>query len=134
VKANSRAAASASSILADAVESLVRRGCCWIAACRCRKSRAEFAGASILRKSTVQTLGKDAKTLLQEYLQGKRIPLPAYSIVATQVKPCPILPSGVRYSIIETYHTRGEGSKSPAMPNNRRHRAAYQQIDKDIND
>lgn len=31
-----------------------------------------------------QTLGKDAKTLLQEYLQGKRIPLPVYSVVATQ--------------------------------------------------
>jgi ribonuclease-3 len=31
-----------------------------------------------------QTLGKDAKTLLQEYLQGKHIPLPVYSVVATQ--------------------------------------------------
>lgn len=30
-----------------------------------------------------QSLGKDAKTLLQEYLQGKRIPLPDYNIVAT---------------------------------------------------
>jgi len=32
----------------------------------------------------LQTLGKDAKTLLQEYLQGKRIPLPVYNVVATQ--------------------------------------------------
>jgi ribonuclease-3 len=32
----------------------------------------------------VQTLGKDAKTLLQEYLQGKRIPLPTYNIIATE--------------------------------------------------
>jgi ribonuclease III len=31
-----------------------------------------------------QTLGKDAKTLLQEYLQGRHIPLPIYSVVATQ--------------------------------------------------
>lgn len=37
-----------------------------------------------LAKVDVQTLGKDAKTLLQEYLQGKHIPLPAYSVIATQ--------------------------------------------------
>jgi len=37
-----------------------------------------------LAQVDVQTLGKDAKTLLQEYLQGKRIPLPTYSIVTTQ--------------------------------------------------
>src|ERR1019366_9619157 len=30
----------------------------------------------------MQALGKDAKTLLQEYLQGKRIPLPTYSVIA----------------------------------------------------
>ena len=29
------------------------------------------------------TLGKDAKTLLQEFLQAKRIPLPTYNVVAT---------------------------------------------------
>ncbi len=32
----------------------------------------------------VQTQGKDAKTLLQEYLQGRRLPLPTYSVVAMQ--------------------------------------------------
>ncbi|OGS99344.1 MAG: ribonuclease III [Gallionellales bacterium RIFCSPLOWO2_12_FULL_59_22] len=37
-----------------------------------------------LAQVDAQTLGKDAKTLLQEYLQGKRIPLPNYSVVATQ--------------------------------------------------
>ncbi|MFZ2300297.1 MAG: ribonuclease III [Gallionella sp.] len=37
-----------------------------------------------LAQVDVQTLGKDAKTLLQEYLQGKRIPLPVYSIITTQ--------------------------------------------------
>ena len=37
-----------------------------------------------LAKVDVQTLGKDAKTLLQEYLQGRHIPLPTYSVVATQ--------------------------------------------------
>lgn len=30
-----------------------------------------------------QTLGKDAKTLLQEFLQGKKIALPQYNVVAT---------------------------------------------------
>jgi ribonuclease-3 len=37
-----------------------------------------------LEQADMQTLGKDAKTLLQEYLQGKRIPLPTYSVIATQ--------------------------------------------------
>jgi len=37
-----------------------------------------------LAQVDVQTLGKDAKTLLQEYLQGKRIPLPTYNIVDMQ--------------------------------------------------
>jgi ribonuclease-3 len=37
-----------------------------------------------LEKVDVQTQGKDAKTLLQEYLQGKRIPLPVYTIIAMQ--------------------------------------------------
>ncbi len=32
----------------------------------------------------LQTLGKDAKTLLQEYLQAKRLPLPKYNVVAVQ--------------------------------------------------
>lgn len=37
----------------------------------------------VLRTVDPRTLGKDAKTLLQEYLQGRRIPLPVYSVVAT---------------------------------------------------
>jgi ribonuclease-3 len=37
-----------------------------------------------LQKIDVQTQGKDAKTLLQEYLQGKRLPLPTYNIIAMQ--------------------------------------------------
>lgn len=32
----------------------------------------------------VKTLGKDAKTLLQEYLQSKHIPLPTYTVIATR--------------------------------------------------
>ena len=39
--------------------------------------------APILKTVDPKTLGKDAKTLLQEYLQGRRIPLPVYAVVAT---------------------------------------------------
>ena len=37
-----------------------------------------------INKVDFQSLGKDAKTLLQEYLQSKHIPLPGYSVVTTQ--------------------------------------------------
>jgi ribonuclease-3 len=37
----------------------------------------------ILRTVDPRTLGKDAKTLLQEHLQGKKLPLPSYAVVAT---------------------------------------------------
>jgi len=37
----------------------------------------------ILKTVDPKTLGKDAKTLLQEHLQGKKLPLPMYSVVAT---------------------------------------------------
>jgi len=37
----------------------------------------------ILKTVDPRTLGKDAKTLLQEHLQGKKLPLPMYSVVAT---------------------------------------------------
>lgn len=36
-----------------------------------------------LAKVDMKTLGKDAKTLLQEYLQGRRLPLPGYSVIDT---------------------------------------------------
>jgi ribonuclease-3 len=39
--------------------------------------------APILKTVDPRTLGKDAKTLLQEHLQGRKIPLPVYSVVAT---------------------------------------------------
>jgi ribonuclease-3 len=63
-----------------------------------------------LAKVDVTTLGKDAKTLLQEYLQSKRIPLPTYQIIATQGEAhlqlfqveCSIPPLKIT--------TRGEGS------------------------
>jgi ribonuclease-3 len=37
-----------------------------------------------ISKIDPDTTGKDAKTVLQEYLQGKRLPLPQYSVVATR--------------------------------------------------
>ena len=37
-----------------------------------------------LAKVNLNTLGKDAKTMLQEYLQGRHIPLPIYTVVATR--------------------------------------------------
>lgn len=37
-----------------------------------------------LAKVDMKTLGKDAKTLLQEYLQGHRFPLPGYRLLETQ--------------------------------------------------
>ncbi|MCS6944721.1 MAG: ribonuclease III [Sutterellaceae bacterium] len=38
----------------------------------------------ILKGVDPKTLGKDSKTLLQEYLQGKRLPLPVYTVVETR--------------------------------------------------
>lgn len=37
-----------------------------------------------LTEVDIKTLGKDAKTLLQEHLQGRRLALPAYTILQTQ--------------------------------------------------
>jgi len=37
-----------------------------------------------IAQADVQTLGKDAKTLLQEHLQSKRMALPKYTVIATQ--------------------------------------------------
>jgi ribonuclease-3 len=36
-----------------------------------------------LESADPRALGKDAKTLLQEFLQGRHIPLPKYSVVST---------------------------------------------------
>lgn len=37
-----------------------------------------------IRQADVLTLGKDAKTLLQEYLQSRKLALPKYKVIATQ--------------------------------------------------
>jgi ribonuclease-3 len=38
----------------------------------------------VIKGMDPKTLGKDSKTLLQEYLQGKRLPLPVYTVVETR--------------------------------------------------
>lgn len=71
------------SILADAVEALF--GAVFVDG---GFAAAEQAVLNLfvpyLAKVDMKTLGKDAKTLLQEYLQGKRLPLPAYRVLDTQ--------------------------------------------------
>jgi ribonuclease-3 len=37
-----------------------------------------------IERADANTLGKDAKTLLQEYLQGRRLNLPKYTVTATE--------------------------------------------------
>lgn len=96
------------SILADALEALF--GAIWL--------DADFAAAQkvvlglfvpYLGGLDLRTLGKDPKTLLQEILQGRRLPRPEYEVVAirgeahaqTFLVSCAIPALGV--------HTRGEG-------------------------
>ncbi len=70
------------SILADAMEALF--GAVFLDAGFAAAEQAVLKlFVPYLEQVDVQTLGKDAKTLLQEYLQGKRIPLPVYTVVAT---------------------------------------------------
>lgn len=71
------------SILADAIEALI--GAIFL------DGGYEAAERTVLNlfvpyleKVDKMTLGKDAKTLLQEYLQAKRKPLPVYSVLDTQ--------------------------------------------------
>jgi ribonuclease-3 len=70
------------SILADTLEALL--GAIFLDAgfdAACKVIRALYI--PILDTVDPRTLGKDAKTLLQEFLQGKKIALPQYNVVAT---------------------------------------------------
>lgn len=71
------------SILADALEALI--GAVFL--------DGGFAAAEqvvlklyvpFMQQADVQTLGKDAKTLLQEYLQSRKLALPKYTVIATR--------------------------------------------------
>lgn len=73
------------------------------------------------------TLGKDPKTLLQEYLQGRKLALPKYTVIATQGEAhaqifqveCAIAPLKM--------NTRGEGS-SRRLAEQMAAQAAYQKL------
>ncbi len=82
-----------------------------------------------LAQIDISTLGKDAKTLLQEHLQSKRIPLPNYHIIATQGE-AHLQVFQVECSIPSLkILTRGEGS-SRRNAEQQAALAAYQQIGK----
>lgn len=71
------------SMLADAVEAVI--GAVFIDAgfdCAHAVVRALFS--SMLDTIDPRTTGKDPKTLLQEHLQGRHIPLPQYTVVAVR--------------------------------------------------
>ncbi|MEW5903113.1 MAG: ribonuclease III [Pseudomonadota bacterium] len=73
------------SILADALEALF--GAVWLDTDFDTAQRVVLGlYIPFLQQADLSTLGKDAKTLLQELLQGRKLPLPQYSIVETRGK------------------------------------------------
>ena len=80
-----------------------------------------------LEEMDVQKMGKDAKTLLQEYLQGRHMPLPNYNVIAMQGEAhaqsfeveC-VIPS-LKISACGTGTTRRNAEQQAAQ-------AAYQQL------
>ena len=70
------------SILADAVEALFG-AICLDGGYPAAEQAVLKLFVPYLEKVDMNTLGKDAKTLLQEYLQGKRLALPSYSVLET---------------------------------------------------
>ena len=81
-----------------------------------------------IAQADVHALGKDYKTLLQEYLQGKRLALPKYTVIATQWEAHAQL-FRVECEIAQLQlTTRGEGSSRRAAEQAAAE-AAYHQID-----
>jgi len=71
------------SILADALEALI--GAVYLdAGFETARSVVRRIFDPVLESADPMLLGKDPKTLLQEHLQGRRLPLPQYTIVATE--------------------------------------------------
>jgi len=71
------------SILADALEALI--GAVYLdAGFEGARKAVKAVFETTLRDADPNVLGKDPKTLLQEYLQGRRLPLPQYAIIATE--------------------------------------------------
>jgi ribonuclease-3 len=70
------------SILADCVEAIV--GAIFLdAGFEAAEKVIRSLYEPVLKSVDPKTLGKDAKTLLQEYLQGRKIVLPTYNVIAT---------------------------------------------------
>ena len=70
------------SILADTLEAIA--GAIFIdGGFEAAKASLRKLYSTILQNVDPKTLGKDDKTLLQEYLQGFQLPLPTYNVVAT---------------------------------------------------
>lgn len=77
------AGASRPSILADALEALI--GALFLDGGFDAAEKAVLGlYIPFLRQADVLTLGKDAKTLLQEYLQSRKLALPQYAVIATK--------------------------------------------------
>jgi ribonuclease-3 len=75
--------AARASILADAMEAVF--GAVFLDAGFAQARRTiDAAYAELLRDADPATLGKDPKTRLQEWLQGQRLAVPEYAIVATE--------------------------------------------------
>jgi ribonuclease-3 len=69
------------SIIADALEAVV--GAVFVdGGFEAARSAVQTLFANALEKIDPHTAGRDAKTLLQEYLQGRKLPLPRYSVLA----------------------------------------------------
>ena len=71
------------SILADALEALIGAVYADGGFAAARRFVQRIFEPVLETADPASVLGKDAKTLLQEYLQGRRVALPRYSIVAT---------------------------------------------------
>ncbi len=77
------AGASRPSILADAMEALF--GAVFIDGGFAAAQKAVLGlYVPFLSQTDLQSLGKDAKTLLQESLQARKLPLPQYAVIAVQ--------------------------------------------------
>ena len=120
------AGSSRPSILADALEALI--GALFLDG---GFAAAEKVVLSLyipyIRQADVLTLGKDAKTLLQEYLQSRKLALPKYTVIATQGEAHAQL-FQVECVIAQlNMVTRGEGS-SRRIAEQMAADAAYQQL------
>ncbi len=72
------------SILADALEAVLRRRLSRRRATRPRTRPSSASTPPTLPAPTPTAIAKDPKTRLQEWLQGRRLPVPEYAIVAVR--------------------------------------------------